>query len=96
MPICGDHKVTVNPMLEVDQHPLPLPEEIFASLSGGQKFTKVDLSHAYQQFMLLINTHKGLYRYTCLPFGVAFRSSDLPAGHGCRAARDSECYVLFG
>ena len=77
--ICGDYKVTVNPVLEVDQHPLPLPEEIFASLSGGQKFTKLDLSHAYQQIMLheesqklvTINTHIGLYRYTRLPFGVA-------------------------
>ena len=34
--ICGDYKVTINPVLEVDQHPLPLPEEIFASLSVGQ------------------------------------------------------------
>ena len=77
--ICGDCKVTVNPVLEVDQHPLPLPEEIFASLLGGQKFTKLDLSHAYQEIMLqeesqklvTINTHKGLYQYTRLPFGVA-------------------------
>ena len=77
--ICGDYKVTVNPMLEVDQHPLPKPEELFTTLAGGQKFTKLDLSHAYQQVFLddeskplvTINTHLGLYRYTRLPFGVA-------------------------
>ena len=25
--VCGDNKVTVNSVLEVDQHPLPNPEE---------------------------------------------------------------------
>ena len=36
--ICDD-KVTRNSVLEVDQHPLSLPEKIFASLSRGQKLT---------------------------------------------------------
>ena len=77
--VCGDYKVTVNANLEVDQHPLPKPEDLFTSLSGGQKFSKLDLKHAYQQMMLdsdsrkyvTINTHKGLYCYTRLPFGIA-------------------------
>ncbi|XP_053388445.1 uncharacterized protein K02A2.6-like [Mercenaria mercenaria] len=30
--ICGDFKVTINPLFEVDQHPLPKIEDIFASL----------------------------------------------------------------
>ena len=34
--ICGDYKVTVNSTLEVDQHPLPNPEELFVALSGGE------------------------------------------------------------
>ena len=42
-------------------------------------FTKLDLSHAYLQVplaeesqkYLFINTHKGLYVYKRLPFGVA-------------------------
>ena len=77
--VCGDYKVTVNANLEVDQHPLPKPEDLFTSLSGGQKFSKLDLKHAYQQIMLdqesrkyvTINTHKGLYCYSRLPFGIA-------------------------
>ena len=81
--ICGGYKVTVNSTLEVDQHPLPNPEELFVALSGGENFTKLDLSRAYQQILLeensrefvTINTQKGLYRPTGLPFGVSSASA---------------------
>ena len=77
--ICGDYKVTINQELEVEQYPLPKPEDLFATLAGGKKFSKLDLSQAYQQLPLdddsmkyvTINTHRGLYRCTRLPFGVA-------------------------
>ena len=77
--ICGDYKITINQALEVDQYPLPKPEDLFASLAGGKKFTTLDLSQAYQQVVLdeksrkfvTVNTHRGLYRYNRLPFGVA-------------------------
>ena len=77
--ICGDYKVTVNQVLDVEQYPLPKPEELFATLAGGSVFSKLDLSQAYLQLQLdeastpyvTINTHQGLYSYTRLPFGVA-------------------------
>ena len=77
--ICGDYKVTINKALAVDQYPLPKPEDLFATLANGKKFTKLDLSQAYQQLLLdeasslyvTINTHQGLYQYTRLPFGIA-------------------------
>lgn len=77
--ICGDYKVTVNQALVVDEYPLPTPEELFSNLAGGKIFSKLDLSQAYLQLpvdeaskpYLTINTHKGLYVYNRLPFGVA-------------------------
>ena len=77
--ICGDYKLTVNQGLDVDKYPLPTPNELFACLAGGKKFTKLDMSCAYNQIMLdnnlknfdAINTHKGLFRFTRLPFGVS-------------------------
>ncbi|XP_065087039.1 uncharacterized protein K02A2.6-like [Ochlerotatus camptorhynchus] len=47
--ICGDYKQTVNPNLVVDKHPLPTVDELFASLAGGMKFSKIDLVQAYLQ-----------------------------------------------
>ncbi|UYV64813.1 K02A2.6-like, partial [Cordylochernes scorpioides] len=77
--ICGDFKITLNPVLKIDQYPLPKIEDIFAILGRGINFSKIDLSQAYLQLeldenskeMAVINTHKGLYRYNRLPFGIA-------------------------
>ena len=77
--ICGDYKLTVNQIAFVDAYPLPRVDDLFASLAGGTSFTKLDLAHAYNQLLLdeesrsyvTINTLKGLYRYTRLPFVVA-------------------------
>ena len=52
-------------------------EDIFSTLNGGEKFTKLDLSQAYLQLPLdeetqtTIQTQKGLFRYTRLPYGIA-------------------------
>ncbi|CAI5640403.1 unnamed protein product [Oreochromis niloticus] len=77
--ICGDYKLTVNQASQLDAYPLPRVDDLFATLAGGQTFTKLDMSHAYQQLLLdeeskkyvTINTHKGLFKYNCLVFGVA-------------------------
>lgn len=69
--LCGDYKVTTNGVLDVDQYPLPRPEDIFAKLAGGKSFTTLDLTQAYNQLVVTINTHRGLYQYQRLPFGIA-------------------------
>jgi len=77
--LCGDFKVTLNPALKTDVYPSPLPEELFHKLSGGHKFSKLNLAEAYLQIPLdeksselaVINTHQGLYKYKRLPFGLS-------------------------
>ncbi|XP_058858757.1 uncharacterized protein K02A2.6-like [Acipenser ruthenus] len=77
--ICGDYKVTVNQVARIDTYPIPRIEDLYATLAGGQKFTKIDLSNAYLQILLdkgskpyvTINTHRGLFCYNRLPFGVS-------------------------
>ena len=71
--------MTINQAAPCEKDPLPKINDIFASLAGGQLFTKSDLSQAYQQVALdetsqkyvVINTHLGLFKYKHLPFGVA-------------------------
>ncbi len=77
--LCGDFKVTVNPVAKLDRYPVPKVEDLFATLKRGRLFTKLDLRHAYQQLPLdedskkyvVINTTKGLFRYTRLPYGIS-------------------------
>ncbi|XP_058816842.1 uncharacterized protein K02A2.6-like [Topomyia yanbarensis] len=76
--LCGDYKVSVNRFVKDVKHPLPTVDETFARLNGGQKFSKLDLSKAYNQFELAdaskelcaISTIKGVYKMNRLPFGV--------------------------
>eukprot|EP00057_Strongylocentrotus_purpuratus_P011260 XP_011665734.1 PREDICTED: uncharacterized protein K02A2.6-like [Strongylocentrotus purpuratus] len=77
--VCGDYKTTINSAARSDTYPIPRVEELFARLANGKQFSKLDLSHAYQQLVLseksrelvTINTHRGLFRYKRLPFGVS-------------------------
>ena len=50
--LCGDYKVTVNPVIEVEKYPIPKVEDLLTVLVGGKKFSKIFLSQAYQQMVL--------------------------------------------
>lgn len=77
--ICGDYKVTVNQCIQKEDYPLPNAEDLFATLARDKVFSKLDLSFAYQQLpldteseqYLVVNTHKGLYKYHRLAYGVS-------------------------
>ncbi|XP_043224352.1 uncharacterized protein K02A2.6-like isoform X1 [Amphibalanus amphitrite] len=76
--LCGSYDLTVNTATSLESYPLPRTEELFAVLSGGRYFTKIDLREAYLQLELdsqsqmytTINTHKGLFCVTRLAFGI--------------------------
>lgn len=77
--ICGDYKLTVNRVADLESYPLPRIDDLLASVGKGQVFSKLDLANAYLQLALdedskkfvTISTQQGLYRYNRLPFGVA-------------------------
>ena len=72
--ICGDFKVSINRVLLDNPYPLPDTEDVFATLGS-----KIDLSNTYQQMELMaesqhyltVSTHKGLYAYQRLTYGIA-------------------------
>lgn len=77
--LCADYSVTLNKVLQIEKYPLPRTEELFAKLHGGKQFSQLDLSQAYLQLRLdddsqlltTINTHKGLFKFTRLVFGLS-------------------------
>ena len=77
--VCGDYKVTINQCVEKKVYPLPTTEDLFAQIAGGQVFSKLDMAQAYQQLtldedskkLLVVNTPRGLFQYTRLPYGVS-------------------------
>ncbi|XP_029166207.1 uncharacterized protein K02A2.6-like [Nylanderia fulva] len=68
----------------MDRHPLPLIDEIFLVLQNGEKFSQIDLQHAYMQIpvdkksqdYLTIITQKGLYKYTKMTEGIVSGPGD--------------------
>uniref|UniRef100_A0A914LN86 RNA-directed DNA polymerase n=1 Tax=Meloidogyne incognita TaxID=6306 RepID=A0A914LN86_MELIC len=76
--VCIDFSTGLNNALELNRHPLPRPDDIYASLNGAKHFSQLDLRDAYLQIELDekskglcgINTHRGLMQCQRLPFGV--------------------------
>lgn len=77
MRVCAEYSVTVNKHLVDVNYPLPRVDDVFQALQGGQKFSKLDLSNAFNQLvldrtskkLLAWSTHKGVYEVNRLPFG---------------------------
>lgn len=77
--IAGDFSITLNKDLEIEKYPMPRIEEVFSKIGGGQKYTKIDLSNAYNQFCLhessqeltTITTSIGMFKYTRLVYGLS-------------------------
>ena len=71
-------KVSVNKVSKRGKYPVPKTEDLLATLNGKKRFSKLDLSQAYQQLLLhedskellTVNTHKGLFQPNRLQFGV--------------------------
>lgn len=68
-----------NKAIVADSHPLPHIEELLSELRGASVFSTIDLASAYHQLPLhedsrdltAFITHKGLFRYCRVPYGLA-------------------------
>jgi hypothetical protein len=50
--LCVDYSTGLNDALQLHQHPLPLLDDILATLNGGHVFSQIDFSGAYPQVEL--------------------------------------------
>ena len=81
--ICGDYKSTLNKCVSTKQYPLPTIEECFNAVQGGKRFSKIDIKKAYNNLLIreedrvltTLNTHKGLYQWNRLPYGISSASA---------------------
>lgn len=63
--------MTINPVSKLDKYPIPKIEDVFATLQKGKTFTTLRLTNSSPWMKMVINTHKGLFRYTRLPYGIS-------------------------
>ena len=95
--------MSINPWVRTEGYPLPTVQDLFSSLANGKYFTKLDLQHAYQQLeveessqeLLTVNTHKGLYQYVRLPFGISSAPSIFQAvmDQILKGQKNTICYL---
>ena len=107
--ICGDFKQTINRSARCDSYSVPSVEDLLlATLCRGKYFSKLDFSQAYNQVPLdnasrkytTINTSRGLYEYTRLPFSIASALSifqRVPEGvlKGIQQTRHSTAHICI-
>ena len=75
--ICVDMR-RANQAIIRERQPIPTVEEVLEDLNGSTVFSRVDLKWGFHQILLAEEsrhvttfvTHRGLYRYTRLMFGV--------------------------
>lgn len=76
--VTADYSTGLNRVIQPHHHPFPLPENIFAELSGMTRFSNVDMSNAFLQIILdeedkklmAINTHCGLFQVNRMQPGL--------------------------
>ncbi|CAB3983492.1 Transposon Tf2-6 poly [Paramuricea clavata] len=107
--LCGDYR-RPNQALLRERHPIPTVDELMEEMSGAVVFSKLDLKAGYHQIVLEENsrnittfcTHKGLFRYKRLPFGLScasevFQNAIQQALHGLHGVRNiADDIIVWG
>ena len=75
--ICVDFKY-LNTQIKMHSYPVPKLEELLLDFNDCKYFSKLDSKNAYLQValdeksqdFLVINTHKGMFKFKILPYGI--------------------------
>lgn len=81
--LCIDPSKSLNPYLVYDHYPVPVIVEMLFKIGSHYFYSILDLKGAYQQLsvdkcsrkLLAVNTIKGVFQFTRLPFGIKAASS---------------------
>ena len=87
-------KHIINSSLDVDQYPLPKPDDSFATLAGGKKAGSLPSIPTICRWGIKGVSNWGLYQYTRLPFGVA-SAPDVSEVHGYHFTGYSTSFVTL-
>ena len=107
--ICVDMRCT-NQAIVRERQPIPKIEEVLQDLNASTVFSRVDLKWGFHQILLAEEsrhvttfvTHRGLYRYTRLMFGVTLAPEKYPqlirdVLRGCEGvANIAEDLIIYG
>ena len=93
--ICGDYKVTINRAVKVDKYPIANASDLFTQQSGGTVYTTLDMSRAYQQFVLddesrSLTTFKGDIRVRTSAIWREYVSRYISDDHGAVTAEHTD------
>ena len=75
--ICIDSRA-INTAIQREKYPIPTIDDLMAEMNGATTFSNIDLNkgshqlelHKDSRFKTTFSTHKGLYRYKRLSFGI--------------------------
>jgi hypothetical protein len=107
--LCVDMRVA-SKAIERERHITPTIDNLINDLNGTTVFSKLDLNQGYHQlelapeslYITTFSTHKGLRRYTRLPFGVTsaaevFQATIQQILEGIPGARNiSDDIIIYG
>ncbi|KAK3788062.1 hypothetical protein RRG08_052302 [Elysia crispata] len=99
-----------NQVVMRERHPIPTVNEVLHDMNGAKVFSKLDLKYGYHQIELdpdsreitTFVTHKGLFRYKRLIFGInaaseKFQNIISQVLQGCEGAQNiSDDIVVYG
>ena len=107
--LCVDMRCA-NAAIIRERHPIPTVDEVLQEMEGGSVFSKLDLKWGYHQIELseesrgitTFVTHKGLYRYKRLMFGITsapekYQQVMQQVLSGCEGAQNiSDDIIVYG